>query len=117
MWTSVHVYHPPRVGTGNVEDEDALQLGRVNNLKSRRIEERWTRAWLATHQRRIEIALRRPVLVKSPRPRLKGNVGRSGSAAETGTNFPVALLVASRAQIHMPVRPTRRRFRRRSIGG
>src|SRR5438067_817012 len=103
--------------TGDVEDVDLLLVGNIDDFEPRRGEESVAARRLAAHERRIEIVLRRAQLLKRARPRLRGNVIAARHAAETRTNFPVALLLRRRAEIDVAVGPARRWLGRSSRRG
>src|SRR5262249_985535 len=116
MRTSIHINHAPRVRTGNVEDKNALELRRFHDLKAWRVEERGSRRGLATNEWRVQIRSRSAVLIQRSCPRLERNVGSPRQTTEARTHFPIAFLVGRRSEVHMAVRPPRRRLHRSSIG-
>src|SRR6185312_4601795 len=112
MRAAVHVDHAPRVRARDVDDVDLLLFRALDDLESRSGEESVARGRLAADERRIQIVLRRSELLERPRPRLRGDVVAARHAAETRTDLPVAFVLFRRPEIHMAVRPARRRLRR-----
>src|SRR2546430_2225687 len=69
MRTAIHVDHAPGVRACNVEDENTLELRCFDDFKTRRVEERGSRGWLAADERWIQIRSRRSILIQRSRPR------------------------------------------------
>src|SRR5687767_11799104 len=98
MRSAVRVDHAPRMCSRDVEDEDALLLGDLDDLEAGRVEEPRPAGGLAADERGIEIGARLSIVVERFSPRLERHVGCSRRAAEAGPDLPVALLILRRAE-------------------
>ena len=107
---SVGVDHSPRMRARDIQQEHALQIRCIDDLKARRVEEAGPAPGFAVDQRRIQSCGRRPVGRQRPSPRQHRNIRSAReTAAASGTHFPVALVLFGRAKIHAPIGPVRRR--------
>ena len=68
MLASIHIDHTPGMRARNIQDENALQVGRVDNLKTRRIEKCRSCARLAVDQWRVQVVAGSPILIQRSRP-------------------------------------------------
>src|SRR5690348_11276439 len=116
MCAAIHVNHPPGMRTRDVQDEDALEIGYVDNLKPWRVEKCRARRGFAIHEWRVNRVGGSAVFVDGCGPRLKRHVRGARKTTEAGTNFPISLLAGDRTQIRMTVGPPRSRLRGRRIG-
>src|SRR5689334_3804835 len=82
MRTAVHVNDTPRMWTCDVEDEYLLEVRRIHDFKSWRIEKSRTCVRLAANEWRIQIGLAGAVLIKRTRPGLKRNIRAARASAE-----------------------------------
>src|SRR6185436_16246336 len=94
MGASVHVDDAPRVRAGDVQQEDALLFGYVDDLKTRSVEKPRAAGRLAANERRIQVGGGRAVLIERARPVLKGNVRRARKPAKSGPDLPIPFLIS-----------------------
>src|SRR6516225_3008492 len=113
MRTPIHIDNAPRMRPRNVENENTLELRRFDDFETGCVEKRRACGGFATHQWRIQIRSRLPVLIQRSSPWLKWNVGRPRHTAEARPNFPVAFFVGGRSKINVAIRPAGRRFLRK----
>src|SRR5262245_30805177 len=91
MRAAVHVDRAVRVGTTDVEDEDALQLCELDHLDTVRRQELANTARRLAPRVRLEL-VREAVFVHAFSPRLEGNLCCFHCLAATAARQPHALL-------------------------
>src|SRR5690242_12606147 len=117
MRAAIDVNDTPGMRAGDVEDQNFLLLGDLDNFESGSVEKCGAGRRLTGNQRRVLGVGSLAIRVDGSGPILKGHLIGSGHAAEARPDLPVAFLLRSGPEIHVAIGPSRSGFYRLRRGG